>query len=102
MEEKLVLKRKREESPEGLFLTQEPDPVISTRVSPTTVSAGPYAGLQSASKRVHKTVSPDIEKNTSSTEKATAHTSLLEKKESATSFGPAKKTAKKGGVLKNV
>ena len=56
--------------------------MTSTRVSPTTVFSGRYAGLQSASKRVRKIVSPDEESNAS--------------------FGPAKKTAKRGGVFENV
>ena len=68
--------------------------MTSTRISPTTITSGPYAGLQSASKRVRKTTSPD--------EEVAVRKNVSESKESTTSFGPTKKTTKKGGILKDV
>lgn len=55
---------------------------MTTGASRTTISSGPYAGLQSARKRVHETVDPN--------------------EESKPTFGPPKKVVKKGDALKNV
>lgn len=84
IEEALVkTKRKREQSPDGLFVVQDDDPKISTGAPRTTLSSGPYAGLQSAKKRTRETVDSE--------EKPTP------------CFGPAKKKVfKKGGTPQNV
>lgn len=75
-------KRKRGQSPEGLFVAQDDNCKKSTGAARTILSSGPYAGLQSAKKRVRETVDPE--------EKAVRR------------FGPAKKVCKKSGTPQNV
>lgn len=79
---KFEIKREREQTPEGLFVEPGHEPEPSTRAALTTLSSGPYAGLQSAKKRKRENIDPE--------------------EGSKVSFGPAKKAAKKGAALKNV
>lgn len=76
------IKRERKDSVEDLFVAPHHGLKMTTGASRTTLSSGPYAGLQSARKRVHETVDPE--------------------EESKPTFGPPKKVVKKGGALKNV
>ena len=47
------IKREREDSPEGLFVTPDRELGMSTGAARTTLPSGPYAGLQSANKSKH-------------------------------------------------
>lgn len=80
----------------------------STRVALTTLSSGPYAGLQSAKKRPRESVI--LEEDSSAcfgpvmkaAKKAAVDENVNTKEKPTASFGPPKKIAKRGGVLKNV
>lgn len=76
------IKCEREQTPEGLFVAQDTKLETFTRVALSTLAADPYASLHSARRPVRGNVDPE--------------------EDSSASFGPAKKIAKKGGVLKNV
>ena len=95
--------REREQSVKDPFVAPDHGLEISTGAARTTLSSGPYAGLQSARKRVHETVKPEEEsKPRFGPPKKRAHETVDPEEESKPTFGPPKKVVKKGGALKNV
>lgn len=97
------IKREREDSVEDLFVAPHHGLKMTTGASRTTLSSGPYAGLQSARKRVRETVDPEEESKPSfGPPKKPVHETVDPDEESRPTFGPPKKVVKKGGALKNV
>lgn len=47
------IKRERKDSPEGLFIAPDERIEMSTGAARTSLSSGPYTGLQSAKKSKH-------------------------------------------------
>lgn len=102
---RVKIKREREHSPESLFLPHDPTPEPTTHAAAvTTVTSGPYAGLQSARKRVRNNVQPDEEEEESKATVMEGHDGENGdvKDDVKAGFGPAKKTNKKGAGLQNV
>ena len=97
------IKREIEDSVEDLFVAPHHELKMATGAPRTTLSSGPYAGLQSARKRVHQTVDPEEESKPScGPSKKRMHGTVDPDEESKPTFGPPKKVVKKGGALKNV
>ena len=96
-EGRLKIKREREPSPKDLFIAQDDE--NSTRGFHTTFASGPYAGLKSAKKRARQ----DVDLEEEEPNEAALDESVDEGEASKTSYGPAKKVARKSGaVLKDV